>query len=160
MVYTQRCDLGKGESYWPTCTHPREVVNQIDKLPPTIAEAPQLISSNSRCDSPSCFSSSLPWFWSRNADGSRSLRKGKSLRQRSQGRSLASRGSQGSQNRRQANQSLQPSTMQSITLSLRIILRYWGWKLRFRWTAAPTGGTCWWNLARWWPVGFTKVYLA
>merc|ERR1719184_673381 len=76
----------------------------------------QLLSSNSPCDSLSCFSSSLPWLSSQNADGSLLKSRQKSLRRnqgRSRGRSQHDRPNQESQDRRQANRNLQPSTMQS-----------------------------------------------
>ena len=88
--------------------------------PPTIPKAAQLLSPNSPCDSLSCFSSSSPWFSSLNADGSQSLRRGKSQsRQRNRGRSLPNLGSQNHQRANQSHQSLQPSTMQSITWYIR-----------------------------------------
>merc|ERR1711971_674597 len=83
----------------------------------------QLLSPSSACDSPSSFSSSLPWLSSQNAHGShlkRSQLKSrlksqlksqlKSLvksQQRNQGRSQRNQESQ------RANRNLQPSTMQS-----------------------------------------------
>ena len=103
--------LGSCQSNWTT----------LD--PPTIPKAAQLLSPNSPCDSLSCFSSSLPCFSLLNADGSQSLRRGKNHQGKGhQGKSHLGRSLRGrsprpnleSQNLRRANQSLQPSTMQSI----------------------------------------------
>ena len=137
------CAFEKVEHIRLQCT-PWEVVNHISNPPQfqSIVKT-QLISTNSAWNSLSCSSSSLPWSSSRNVDESQNPQRGRNQNQNHPDRESQNH-HRANQSRQGVNQSHQPSTMRSKLLQFGRTKS----NLRFRWTEEPTGGTCWWNLAR------------